>query len=131
MRPPPILLPAAFALFGAVWGAWQAVLPDLAGHYQLSTGPLGAMLSAGFAVALPAMLGIGRLVDRWGAGRGMGLSAAAMASALLVVALLPSTPVLVVAITSLMELPSASIDATACYRFEDRTVRLVTQSAHR
>lgn len=98
MRPPPILLPAAFALFGAVWGAWQAVLPDLAGHYQLSTGPLGAMLSAGFAVALPAMLGIGRLVDRWGAGRGMGLTAAAMATALLVVALLPPTPVLPVAI---------------------------------
>jgi MFS family permease len=101
MQPPPILLPAAFALFGLLWGGWQAVLPDLAAHYSLSTGPLGAMLTAGFAVALPAMLGIGRFVDRWGAGRGIGITAAAMAIALLLVAVLPPLPVLVVAVVLL------------------------------
>lgn len=82
-----LLLPAAFAVFGVHWGAWQAVLPDLAAAYGLSSGPLGAILTAGFAVSLPVMLGTGRLVDRLGAGWGMAIPASAIAVGLGAVAL--------------------------------------------
>ena len=85
MRPTAWLLPIAFAAFGVMWGAWQAVLPDLARHHGLSSGPLGVILTIGFAVSLPAMLGTGRLVDRLGAGWGMAITAAAMAAGLAVV----------------------------------------------
>lgn len=96
MRPAPLLV--AFAVFGVLWGAWQAVLPDLSAHYDLSSGPLGAILTAGFAVALPAMLLTGRLVDRLGVGWGIGLPAVVMAIGLLLVAALPTLPLLVVAV---------------------------------
>jgi MFS family permease len=88
MRPVPWLLPLAFGAFGVMWGAWQAVLPDLARHHGLSSGPLGAILTLGFAVSLPAMLGTGRLVDRIGAGWGMAITAGAMAAGLLLVSTL-------------------------------------------
>ncbi|HEX5038848.1 MAG TPA: MFS transporter [Candidatus Limnocylindria bacterium] len=96
MRPPQ--LPLAFAVFGAVWGAWQAALPDLASHYGLSSGPLGLILTAAFAVSLPAMLVTGRLTDRIGAGWAIGLCAAAMALGLLLVGLLPGMPLFVAAV---------------------------------
>ena len=98
MRPwlPP--LPVAFGVFGMVWGAWQAVLPDLAGRFGLSSGPLGAMLTAGFAVALPAMLATGRLLDAAGTGWGMAVTAICMATGLAVVATLGSLPLLVLGI---------------------------------
>lgn len=90
MRRSRFLLPVAFFAFGILWGGWQAVLPDLARHYGLTTGPLGVMLTAGFAVSLPAMLGMGRFVDRFGAGLGMAVPAAVVAVGMLVVgALLP------------------------------------------
>jgi hypothetical protein len=98
MRPGPSPLPIAFGTFGLVWGVWQAVLPDLAGHYGLSSGPLGMMLTAGFAVTLPAMLMTGRLLDRTGSGPGMAATAACMAAGLAVVATLGSLPVLVLGI---------------------------------
>ena len=79
MRPPLRPLPIAFGAFGVVWGAWQAVLPDLASRFELTTGPLGLMLTAGFAVSLPVMLGTGRLVDRVGPGRGIAITGLAMA----------------------------------------------------
>jgi MFS family permease len=96
MRPSP--LPVAFGMFGVVWGAWQAALPDLAGHYDLSSGPLGTILTAGFALSLPAMLGTGRILDRVGAGWGIGLTAVAMAVGLVLVGLLPALPLLVVGV---------------------------------
>lgn len=98
MRPVPLVLPLAFAAFGVLWGAWQAVLPDLADHYGLSTGPLGAILTAGFAVSLPAMIGTGRLIDRFGAALGMALPAVVMALGLVLIAALPGVPLLVVGI---------------------------------
>ena len=94
MRPLPPL-PIAFGAFGIVWGAWQAVLPDLAGRFSLSTGPLGLMLTAGFAVSLPIMILTGRLIDRIGAGRGVAVTGVGMAAGLAVVATLASLPVLV------------------------------------
>src|SRR5687767_10348554 len=98
MRPWLPALPVAFGVFGMVWGGWQAVLPDLAGHFGLSSGPLGAMLTAGFAVSLPAMLATGRLLDAAGTGRGMAVTAICMAAGLAVVATLGSLPLLVLGI---------------------------------
>lgn len=98
MRPRPPPLPIAFGAFGIVWGAWQAVLPDLAARFDLTTGPLGLMLTAGFAVSLPVMLGTGRLVDRVGPGRGMAITACGMATGLAVVGTLASFPILVVGV---------------------------------
>ena len=95
MRRPASLLPIAFGAFGLVWGAWQAVLPDLARHHGLTSGPLGVILTVGFAVALPSMLLIGRVVDRIGAGWGMAITAGAMAAGLAVVAALGPLWVLV------------------------------------
>lgn len=88
----------AFGAFGLVWGAWQAVLPDLAGRFGLSSGPLGLMLTAGFAVSLPAMLLTGRLIDRIGPGPAMAITAAIMAGGLAIVGMLLSLPVLVIGI---------------------------------
>lgn len=96
MRPSPLLL--AFAAFGVVWGAWQAVLPELAATYELTPGPLGALLTAGFAAALPVMLVTGRLLDRFGAGWAIGVSGLAMAVGLGLVGLVPAWPLLVVAV---------------------------------
>jgi Major Facilitator Superfamily len=110
MRPAPWLLPLAFGAFGVMWGAWQAVLPDLARHHGLSAGPLGAILTAGFAVSLPAMLGTGRLVDRIGAGWGMAITATSMAAGMLVVSTLsPAIWVLVVGVI-LMAAGSGAFD---------------------
>jgi len=96
MRPAPVLV--AFVAFGVVWGAWQAVLPDLAGHYALSSGPLGGILTLGFAVSLPAMLATGRLLDRVGAAWVIGAPAIAMAAALAVMGGLPPFPLLIAAV---------------------------------
>jgi MFS family permease len=96
MRPSP--LPIAFAAFGVVWGAWQAALFDLAAQYGLTSGPLGTMLTAGFALSLPAMLVAGRSLDRLGAGWVIGITATVMAAGLGLVSLLPSFPILVVGV---------------------------------
>ena len=91
-------LPLTFILFGLHWGAWLASLPDLAAHYELSSAPLGAMITAGFAVALPVMLASGRLLDRMGAAWGIGAPALLMASGLALVATLPPIPLLVLGV---------------------------------
>lgn len=109
MRPTARLLPLVFALFGVHWGAWLAALPDLAAYYGLSSGPLGAMITAGFAVALPIMLASGRLLDRLGAAWGIGAPALLMATGLAIVATLPPIPVLVVGVM-LITVGSGSYD---------------------
>jgi MFS family permease len=96
MRPSP--LPVAFAVFGMVWGAWQAVLPDLAAAYGLSTGPLGLILTAGFVASLPLMLVTGRLIERIGVGWGIALTAGVMGAGLLLVGTGTAVPLLVVAV---------------------------------
>jgi MFS family permease len=101
MARPPLVLPLAFAVFGVHWGAWQAVLPDLAAAYDLSTGPLGAILTLGFAVSLPAMVGTGRLVDRLGAGWGMAIPAGVMAAGILAVAANGPLPLLIVGVVAM------------------------------
>jgi hypothetical protein len=98
MRPSAPPLPIAFGAFGLVWGAWQAVLPDLADRFDLTTGPLGLMLTAGFAASLPVMIATGRLLDRVGAGRGMAITAGGLAAGLALVATLVSLPVVVLGV---------------------------------
>jgi len=73
------LLPtlAAFTTLGFMFGVWQVALPDLAGALDLTPGPLGAALSLGFVVSLPAMLLGGRLADRIGA-RNVGVGAGSL-----------------------------------------------------
>lgn len=101
MRRRRISLPLAFAAFGVLWGVWQALLPELAGRWELSTGPLGVILTAGFAVSLPIMLGTGRALDRLGPGPTIAIPAAAMASALVVVGASGDIAVLVAGIVLL------------------------------
>jgi fucose permease len=98
MRQPVLLLPVAFVVFGVVWGAWQAVLPDLADTFGLSTGPLGLILTAGFAASVPLMLATGRLLDTVGVGRGMAITATGLAAGLALVGTLASLPVLVLGV---------------------------------
>jgi fucose permease len=101
VRRPALILPLAYFAFGLMWGTWWAMVPELVVHYQLSPGPLGAILTAGFVAALPAMLLAGRLVDRLGAGRGMAVPAGLMAVALLLAGSLAPLPALVLAIGAL------------------------------
>jgi len=57
----------AFAAFGLFWGTWGAALPALRDSAGLDDAGLGtALLFVGLG-ALPAMLGTGRAVDRFGA----------------------------------------------------------------
>jgi MFS family permease len=56
----------AFFAFGAFWGAWGVLLPDVKENVGASVSELGvALFAVGFA-ALPAMLLTGRVVDRVG-----------------------------------------------------------------
>ena len=57
---------AAFASFGAFWGAWGVLLPDVKEQTGASVAGLGAALLAVGLAALPAMLVTGRVVDRVG-----------------------------------------------------------------
>jgi fucose permease len=98
VRRPSVILPLAFFAFGLMWGTWWSMVPELVLHYQLSPGPLGAILTAGFVAALPAMVLAGRLLDRLGAARAIALPAVLMAAALLLAASLAPLPALVLAI---------------------------------
>jgi MFS family permease len=56
----------AFAAFGAYWGAFGVLLPDIKEQAGASVSQLGLALFAEGLAALPAMLLAGRLVDRFG-----------------------------------------------------------------
>jgi MFS family permease len=57
----------AFFAFGAFWGAWGVLLPDVKEEVGASVSELGGALLAVGLAALPAMLLAGRIVDRTGA----------------------------------------------------------------
>ena len=57
---------AAFASFGAFWGAWAALLPAVQRHVGASKSQLGLALLFVAVGALPAMLATGAIVDRLG-----------------------------------------------------------------
>lgn len=65
---------AAFAVFGAYWGCWAALLPAVKEQAGLSDGQLGLAMAAIALAALPTMPLAGRLVDRLGAARLVRLS---------------------------------------------------------
>ena len=56
----------AFFAFGAFWGAWGVLLPDVKENVGASVSQLGVALLALGVAALPAMLVAGRIVDRVG-----------------------------------------------------------------
>lgn len=56
----------AFAAFGAYWGAWGVLVPDIKEQVSASVTQLGLALLAVALAALPAMLVTGRIVDRVG-----------------------------------------------------------------
>src|SRR3954464_3495948 len=56
----------AFAAFGAFWGVWGASVPRVQDQAGVSDGELGLALLFVGAGALPAMLLVGRGLDRWG-----------------------------------------------------------------
>jgi MFS family permease len=60
---------ATFVAFGAVFGVWQVLLPELSRDVAPSPGALGVAISIGFVGSLPVMLFGGRLVDRYGTRR--------------------------------------------------------------
>lgn len=57
---------AAFAAFGAFWGMWGASIPRLRSAAEITDAQLGVALLFVGAGALPAMLLVGRALDRWG-----------------------------------------------------------------
>src|SRR3954468_11488975 len=56
----------AFAAFGSFWGVWGASVPRVQHQAGISAGQLGFALLFVGAGALPAMLLVGRALDRWG-----------------------------------------------------------------
>ena len=56
----------AFAAFGAYWGAWGVLVPDIKNQVDASVTQLGVAFLAVAVAALPAMLVTGRIVDRVG-----------------------------------------------------------------
>lgn len=56
----------SFAAFGVFWGTWGASIPGLRTQTGISDGQLGIALLFIGAGALPAMLLVGRVVDRLG-----------------------------------------------------------------
>lgn len=96
MRPPPrerrarLFTLATFGFFGTTFGVWLVLLAELQATFALSPATLGAALATGMLVSLPVMSFSGRTVDRWGAGRVIGASAAALGLAFVGTALAPS-----------------------------------------
>ncbi|MFB4303904.1 MFS transporter [Actinomadura sp. NTSP31] len=56
----------AFAAFGSFWGVWGASVPRVQRQADIGDGQLGLALLFVGAGALPAMLLVGRALDRWG-----------------------------------------------------------------
>lgn len=56
----------AFAAFGSFWGVWGASVPRVQQQAGIGDGELGFALLFVGAGALPAMLLVGKALDRWG-----------------------------------------------------------------
>ena len=56
----------AFAAVGSFWGVWGASVPRVQDQAGVDDGELGLALLFVGAGALPAMLLVGRALDRWG-----------------------------------------------------------------
>jgi len=89
------LLPG-FAVFGLLFGVWQVLLTDLSRELDLSPGPLGLAISAGFVASFPLMIVAGAVADRWGQRRVAAGSAALLGSVFAGFAFVPSYLILIV-----------------------------------
>ncbi|ONI81634.1 hypothetical protein ALI144C_20270 [Actinosynnema sp. ALI-1.44] len=65
-RPMIVSAYVAFAAFGAFWGLWGAAVPSVRDQAGISAGQLGFALLFIGAGALPAMVVMGKALDRWG-----------------------------------------------------------------
>jgi len=86
----------AFAAFGALWGSWAVLLPELSRQLAPSPGELGIALSMGVVGSIPAMLVGGRLVDRFGPRRLGGASGITYALSIAAVGAVGSYALLVI-----------------------------------
>lgn len=84
-----------FGGFGAFWGCWVAVLPDVREQVGVDDGQLGLALAAIAVAALPAMPLAGRLMDRHGPTRLVPASMLLFAVATLLPGFATSLPLLV------------------------------------
>jgi MFS family permease len=55
-----------FAAYGALWGPYLSMLPEVQRSTGASAAQLGAALLIGALTSMPAMLAVGRLLDRFG-----------------------------------------------------------------
>lgn len=62
----PGLVLAGFTAYGALWGPYLSAMPEIQRSAGADAGQLGFALLAGALAALPAMMWVGRLVDRHG-----------------------------------------------------------------
>ena len=102
----------AFAVFGAFWGAWAAVLPAIRLRAGVDDGQLGLALGAIALSAVPVMPLAGRLVDRLGPGRMLPVSMVLFAVVLPLAALAHSLAALVGALV-LLGAATGSMDVSA------------------
>lgn len=98
----------AFAAFGAYWGAWGVLVPDIKEQVSASVTQLGLALLAVALAALPAMLVTGRIVDRVGL-RILPLTLVFFGCAVLLPGLAGSVPQLVLAL-GVVGLASGAVD---------------------
>ena len=126
------VLAALFAVFGVMFGVWQVLLTDLSRALHLSSGALGASLSAGFIASLPTMMLAGRGVDRWGRRRMIAGAGIAMAGVWLGFAIVGGVALLIALLLvyySSTGVYDVGINATAI-GVEQRTGRQIMSLAH-
>jgi MFS family permease len=122
---------AAFAVFGAYWGAWGALLPDVKANLGASEAELGRALLFIPVGSIAAMLSAGRLVDRVGR-RAFAPSLCVYAAVAPLPGLASSMPTFIAALV-LLGLASGLLDVVinACVSaYEVATERRLMGAAH-
>lgn len=121
----------AFAAFGAFWGAWGVLLPDIKEQVGASVSQLGLALLVEGLAALPAMLLAGRIADRVGS-RAVPVALVLFAGAAVLPALAGSVWVLALLLV-LVGAASGALDVAinvAATSFEASGGRRILQFAH-
>jgi MFS family permease len=122
---------AAFASFGVFWGSWAALVPAMRDRADASVSELGLAILGVAIGALPAMLGTGVAVDRWGA-RLPPATLAAFGLAVLV-PLLATSPLQLGAALVVVGAASGALDVAinaAVSEWENTTGRRAMSAAH-
>jgi predicted MFS family arabinose efflux permease len=122
---------ASFAAFGAFWGGWGAVLPDVQAHAHADDGELGIALLCVGVGALLSMRIVGTMLDRSGP-----LALPATLLGLAVAGVLPGVATSALALGAVllaMGAASGAVDVainTAGVRTEAATGRAILNLAH-